>query len=1522
MLTYPLSYPQQRIWYTEKIYPNTGLGNIIGLVKIKSKCDPQMISEAINQMIFENDIVRARFAENDDHEAYQYISEYRPISFPCLDFSNEQNNEELNAWISRFKQERFSLTDDLFSFRIVKLQDETWIFLKMHHLICDGFSMVFMIQQIIDNLISINNNGQGQWVGQARPSYLDYIVQEKEYESSKRFEKDQFYWKEKFSTIPENVSLKNSDVFATSIKADRLRIIVSDELRNSIMEYCTAHQMSMYTLFLAVMNIYLSKVLNTEDIVIGTNLTNRTNSKEKNTCGMFTSTLAFRNRVDKSMSFTDFTKHIFREQMSMIRHQRYPYNLILKDLRDQESSLNRLFAISVLYQVVSLESREDLAYETDYLFSEHETDDFGLHIKEWLNEGMLTFDFEYRTELFSEDEIREIANQLLTLTESALSDPGQTIGKLGICPAADRKKILEQWNLPRVADRDLTTFAHYFESSVLKNPHKEAVVLGEQSLTYDELNRRANQFARRLRKLGVRPETHVGVIAERSIETIVAVVAIWKAGGAFIPIDPKYPDERINYLISDSQCHLLLIQPSLMERFNRLDNSSENRGTVVVLNARDWEEEEDGNLPIDAEPDHLAYMIYTSGTTGNPKGVMVEHRQYMNVSLAWREEYELSSYPVNLLQIAGFSFDVFTGDLSRALLNNGKLVICPDETRLDLPAMYAWLEKYEITIFESTPALIIPLMEYIYDHKLPIHHLRLLILGADICSVVDYKKLLDRFGHQMRIINSYGVTEATIDTSYYEAPPEKVAKTGNTPIGRPLRNMNMYVIDDDNNLQPIGIVGELCIGGAGITRGYWNKPELTEQKFVDNPFAPGEKMYRTGDLARWNQEGFMEFLGRTDFQVKINGYRIELGEIESALLKHPNIRETCVNEVREAEGQPKICAYYVANSNLDKPEELKQYLVGMLPPYMVPSYFVEMERLPITANGKVDRTALPAPNYVPSTSQSVGARNETEEIMLDLWRECLGIDTIGITHNFFEAGGDSIKAMRLISRMHQRGLDVEVKFLFQYPTIAGICPYVRQVKRNIDQGVVEGEIPLTPIMAYFFEQNFASPHHWNQAVMLHRGSGFDPNFIKQTLEAMILHHDMLRATYNHQGMNTHVNNRGLNGELYRLRSVDIRGAASLSDRIQDEADLIQSDICLEEGPLVSAGLFHTDDGDHLLLCIHHLVIDGVSWRILLEDFNTAYAALVNNETIALPEKTNSFRDYAYRMEKYRDDFRVLQEADYWVAQQQKKAGKIQLDYDIQECQENSTRKLTSALSRSDTQRLLLHSNQAYNTEINDLLLSALGLALKDWMSEEKTAVIYLESHGRELPDHDIDLTRTVGWFTAIFPVVLDMSQINPISHYIKMTKENLRKVPGKGVGYGILKYLTPASLRPNLSFTEQPQVMFNYLGQLDEMGEYDSFKLSNLPTGRWKSPDGYRECPLEIDCFVQDGSLIIQVGYSEVQFRHLTIERFVQSYKQALLTVIDHCTGKTDKEITPSDVGYSKISLEDFQKLNELINMN
>jgi non-ribosomal peptide synthase protein (TIGR01720 family) len=756
-----------------------------------------------------------------------------------------------------------------------------------------------------------------------------------------------------------------------------------------------------------------------------------------------------------------------------------------------------------------------------------------------------------------------------------------------------------------------------------------------------------------------------------------------------------------------------------------------------------------------------------------------------------------------------------------------------------------------------------------------------------------------------QVFNLYGPSEDTTYSTF------ALIKKGDSlvTIGRPIANTQVYLLDENLQLVPIGVPGELYIGGDGLARGYLNRPDLTDEKFIPNPFSnqPGNRLYKTGDKARYLSDGNIEFKGRIDNQVKIRGFRIELGEIEAALRQYPGVRETVVIAREDIPDHKYLVAYIVPNHEPAlASSDLRSFLKQKLPDYMIPGAFVMLDALPLTPNGKVDRFALPIPDTARQELQAdqVAPRTRAEEILAQIWREVFHREIQSIHDNFFELGGDSILSIQIISKANHAGLNLTPKQIFQHQTIAELAAVATTTEtRKAEQGLVTGLLPLTPIQHWFFAQNLPEPHHFNQAFLLFVPPTINPDLLQQALQQLLLHHDALRLRF-HQSEVGWQQFNALPDETVPFSLIDLSTLQeeAHSQTIESTSSQLQASLNLNSGPLLRVALFHLGTQKHkrLLLVIHHLAVDGVSWRILLEDLQTAYQQLESGKPIQLPPKTTSFKEWAEKLTKYAQSPAATEELTYWSNISTPKITQIPVDCKGGDNTKASARSVKVSLTSDETRALLQEIHKAYHTQINDILLTALVQVLATWSGSE-SVIIDLEGHGREEILPDVDLSRTVGWFTTIFPVHLELKATDNLGNTIKSIKEQLRAIPNRGIGYGVLRYLSgDASITSQLSSLPQCEVSFNYLGQFDWGMQSDSFvKLASESVGFEHSQLGQRSHLLEINGLVVENQLQLEWTYSDSFHSSATIESLAQDFVARLRTLIAHCLSADVGGYTP-----------------------
>jgi len=1295
--------------------------------------------------------------------------------------------------------------------------------------------------------------------------------------NSSRFSKQQQYWSNKLAGSVVDTDLpflrKINELSHNGLSSRSVEISIPEEVSHRVVALGKNSGLSLYIILLSVLKSLVYRYTANEDIIVISPLIKSHTTEETINDRVF-----IRNQLNGELSFMDLLLMTRKSVQDAYEHQDYPSEQLIENLF-QFRTISHLVC-----SLVNLHEFDPDSFHDKLRFSFMKSDE------------RITGTVTFSPELYDPQSLECAANHFSRLLESLTGDVHHRISEISLLPPEEERQLIHRLTGPEIAYTNSKTLHGIFEEQALRTPHACALVCGNVQLTYSQLNSRANQLARVLRSKGIGPEQIVGMATRRSPEMIIGILAILKAGAAYLPIDCEYPTERIKYMLSTSGITLLL---------NHADLPGDIQPVVEILDMTnpDLYSGDDSDLDNNNQPEGLAYIIFTSGTMGQPKGVMIEHQGITN-TIQWRkDEYRLNESD-SVLQLFSYAFDGFLTSLFTPLVSGARVVLLSDEDSKDPVSIKNSIVSQGITHFICVPTLFMALLEQCSSSDLK--SLRVVTLAGE--KVTDH--LLSKcqaLKTELELANEYGPTEASVLATFYR----NLQKSEMLSIGRPIPNVQTYIMDQNLFLQPVGVPGEICIGGRGLARGYLNNPELTFQKFTSNPLDRGKKMYRTGDLSRCLPDGNIDFLGRIDNQVKIRGFRIELNEIESHLLSYDGIREAVVlSKNQDNGGSPYLCAYLASPSNMDD-SRLREYLSQKLPVYMIPSFFVRFKELPRTPLGKVDFKKLPEPQKDSSTSY-VAPSTAIENELVEVWKKVLNRERISINENFFMIGGDSIKAIQIAARMNKAGYKLRIRDIFLHPVLSELAAGVKKSAQVVAQSLVTGEVPLTPIQRWFFEQNIVHQHHFNHAVMLRSEEKLQVEALETTFRKILEHHDALRMTFNREG-NGKISQTVLGMEYpLSIDCYDFRNQEIVQVEIEETANRIQKSISLENGPLMKVAVFHLNDCDRLLIVVHHLVIDGISWRILLEDFGTLYQQYKNGQPLMLPPKTDSFKSWSAHIVEYANSESFLKEKPYWQSLTSQATQPLKPDFsDGDDFVQNSTT-LSFCLDEKETELLLTHANFAFGTEINDVLLIALGLSIREIWGMESVPVA-LEGHGRENILEDIDVTRTLGWFTTIFPVVLDVSG-NELSRQIKTIKEHLHQMPNKGIGYLILRYLTTDDKKPGIDFTLAPQISFNYLGQFDSHSER-SFHIAKESPGRFRSPEAVREYALEVVGMISGDRLSMSITYGAKRYRAETIASLINSYHSNLTKVIAYCAQRRRRECTPSDFTFKDLTLEQLDVL-------
>ncbi|MBV1952773.1 MAG: amino acid adenylation domain-containing protein, partial [Cycloclasticus sp.] len=997
------------------------------------------------------------------------------------------------------------------------------------------------------------------------------------------------------------------------------------------------------------------------------------------------------------------------------------------------------------------------------------------------------------------------------------------------------------------------------------------------------------------------------------------ILGILKAGGAYVPLDPSYPQARLEYLLEDTDIKHLLTQSDLKVALELAENIN-----VIELDTLAFRKKvqtyPSSNLELtdNQNSSNLAYVIHTSGSTGKPKGVMIEHRSLLN-RIDWMQKTYQLKVTDRVLQKTPYCFDVSVWEFVWTLGYGARLVIAKPNGHKDREYLKDLILQQQISVIHFVPPMLrayldTPLIEFPES-------LRYVFCSGEALEVADIKTMQER-AHHVKLHNLYGPTEAAIDVSNFNCGALNEQQT--VPIGKPIQNIKLLVLNNNFGCCPMGAAGELFIGGAGLARGYLNQPELTKEKFIQNPFSddPQERLYKTGDLVRYLPDGNLEFMGRMDDQVKLRGYRIELGEIESALSKREAV-VSCLVLAREDEpGQKRLVAYVVTKVDevLDEivfVNALRDGLQQTLPDYMVPSNFVILEAFPLTANGKVDKKALPAPDGTLLQGEYVAPESETEKTLAKIWAKLLKLDeaSISVTANFFELGGDSILSIQVVSRAAQQGLYFSVKDLFNAQTIRLLAKVSKSGSQVLSpQGEVTGALRLLPIQRQFFKDEI-DLHHFNQAVMLTTPKDFSAEALTVIIKTLVTQHDSLRLCFKREAGDWQASHPPLTESLLaKLLEVKSWSDASYSG-IEDYANQIQQSLKPEDGVLLKAAYIKPepqgDETGRLLLVIHHLVVDGVSWRIILEDIERLYGQWLSGSTLTLPAKTSSYQQWGHFLSDYSQSELLHQEQSYWLdsfSLPVKRLADLPVNHSITP-RETGIGQAHLRLTAAQTEQLLSQCNATYRTQVNELLLAGLLLGFHQW-SDERALRIDLEGHGRETLTDEIDLSRTVGWFTSVYPLTLSLTHGDSLADIICAVKEQYRAIPHRGIGFGVL-----SELRGVDEFKELPasELVFNYLGQFDQVVNAETYlKVAKESSGQSMSMARKAVHPLSINGMVSGGCLSFGLSFDKSQYAPAAMQSLMDAFASGLEALIAHCVSTPWGRYSPSDFPLAQTSSQEL----------
>jgi amino acid adenylation domain-containing protein/non-ribosomal peptide synthase protein (TIGR01720 family) len=1472
--SYPLSSSQRRLWILSQLEEGSQAYHIGGAYEFSGKLNTTLLEAALKTLISRHEVLRTVFRQNAAEEVRQFILTPGQLDFN-LQLTDLRNEADAVASAKVLLQEDarkpFDLSaGPLLRARLIQTAAEQYIFsFVMHHIITDGWSMELLIKEVL-TFYNAFASGKESPLPPLRIQYKDYSVWQQQQLSGANLKRHKDYWLDRFrgelplldlavGKLRPAVKTYNGATISKQIDATTAEALKALSREADV---------TMFMSTMAAVNVLLYYYSGQEDIIAGSPVAGRDHADLENQIGFYLNTLALRTQFNGSDSFSDLLHNTKRTLLGAYEHQVYPFDELVENLSlKRDMSRNALFDVMVVYLNEELSGRQPAHNLGDLTVKPLAAGDeniakFDLTFSFSEAGGKLKAYIEYNTDIYTAEAAQALLTHLEQVLAAVIAEPLTPLNELEWMSAEERQTILSSFNDTAFAYPADATVISMFEEQVKATPEKIALQVNDLALTYAALNEQANKLACWLRdEFDIHPGDLVGIKLERSEWLIITMLGVLKSGAAYVPIDPAYPAERISYLQADSSCRVTVDETALT-RFREVSAQYPAQNPV--------------RLHI---PEDLAYVIYTSGSTGKPKGVMIEHKS-LAAFLVWCKKEFLPLDVDAVFAVTSVCFDLSVYEIFFPLVAGKQLRLLKDG--LEIPQ---YLHTQGKILVNTVPSVV----KILVDEGVDLSNVTVLNLGGE-AAVPAYVDILA--ASHLVLINVYGPTEATVYATSLQMNPG-----WRLNIGRPIANTEIYIVNERHHLCPIGVPGEICIGGKGLARGYLNRPELTAKSFVANPFRSGERMYKTGDIGRWLPDGTIDCYGRKDQQVKIRGYRIEPGEIEKALLTHAGIDAAVVVARDNKAGQKELVAY-IAGPAKPNAYELTAYLGSKLPDYMIPARYVQLDALPLTANGKVDKLSLPDPQGVElaAGTEYIAPRTEVESHLAAVWQQVLVKEHISVKDNFFVSGGDSIKSIQVVSRLKQRGYSITIRDIMLHPVLEALALKAKTVVRVADQSTVQGIVPLSPVQRRFFELYPTGNHHYNQCIVLGAKTALSADALEKALHKLVQHHDALRMVYRHAPEGWVQENKGADLKP-SFEVITVAG----KEEFTHECNRIQQSMNLQEGPLFKAALIRGLEHDQLVLVAHHLIIDGISWRILMEDIEALY------HKRALPLKTDSFHYWQQQQAAYASSAALRKEQEWWQAAD---AGyPLPLDYKEGSNSFGDVAGASIQLDEQMTGSLINRCYAAYRTGINDILLTGLSLALKEVFGLEK-ALIKLEGHGRE-NIMDADVSRTAGWFTTMYPVVLDMQYSHDPLQQLVAVKEYLHRVPNKGIGYGILQYFG------GMQFTARPEITFNYLGEFGNGAQPGAlFAFSGLDTGVAISGDMQRDCLLEVSGLLADGKMNLAIAYSNKQFATETMNRLAHAYKKHLQALVLLLSTETTQHLTPVDCTYKGLSVAQLQLLN------
>lgn len=1339
-----LTNPQKSILYTEQFYNGTAINNICGTAIIKNTLDFEILKEAINIVAKNNASFNLKLVL-ENNEAKQFLQSFKPLDVEIVDLDSVEGISTLENKLMSHVFDIYS-SSNLFEFKIFRFPDRTGGFmLNIHHLFADSWTLGLTAREIVRVYSSLVNNEPIN--NDNFCSYIDYIYSEKEYLSSDKFKKDKAYWDSVFSTIPEVASIPGSFSDLRSISscsANRKSFSIDKKDLDRIDNFCKDNKVSIFNFFMAVYSIYIGRVSRLDDFVIGTPILNRINFKEKNTTGMFINTAPLRINIDNTIDFKSFVSNIAKDSLAMLRHQKYYYQSILEDLRYRDSSLPNLYNILISYQVTKANTENGLSYETRWAFNGNTADDIDIHLYDINDTGNIDIAYDYKIVKYSEEDIEAIHNRILHVINQILNNENIYLKDISIVTSKEKYNILYNFNNTDAEYEQYNSIIELIQDTCTKYPNKIAIEFNHDSITYSDLWNRINKLSNYIvSNIDVQTNSNIGILTTRSIDTIIGILAILRVNCTYVPIDPEYPTDRINYMVEKSEINTILLDDINLK--NKINNSKIN---FISINYSYYANNSSTfDCPVTYCKDSNLYIVFTSGSTGNPKGVTISHKNMINLILFEEHNTRIFNDEANhkVLQFATMSFDVSYQEIYSSFLTGSTLVLVDDYTRKDMNLLTKYIVENKVDTLFIPPAYLRLLCEENINIERLSSCIKNIITAGEALIITDgIRKLLK---NKIYIHNHYGPAETHVATTY---TLDNTYTETSVPIGYPISNSYVYILDSSNNLCPINTIGQIAISGGCVGNGYFNNSDLTDSKFINNPFHANNIIYLTGDLGFWDKSGCIHYIGRSDFQVKVNGFRIELSEIDKVLSSYPGILN-CISTIQVINSKKYIVSYYTSNAVFVE-SNLKDYLKKSLPKFMIPSKIIRLDALPLNNNGKVDRKNLPEFDFTSSMENFVAPSTSTEIKLAEIWKDVFKVDKVGTNYDFFDIGGDSLLAIKLISIINSTfNVDITVADVFNFSVLNNLAEFIDSCNisnsnKSIKKTAKMDYYPLSSAQKRIY---YSHKKIGNNTLTYNITGGLlinkilDKDKIVDAVKLLIDRYAIFRTTFT-------LENDEIKQHIIDDVNINIPVFEDTLDNLDKILNNFQKPFDLERDLLLRFSIYYLDNSKTLLLIdSHHIAVDGVSLNIFIEEFCKLY----NNET--LDDLQIDYKDFSVWENNFINSHDIKPLEDYWVNKfRDSYLPSINLPYDYVDLNTNNSYGNRISYKMDKT---LFKSYENFAKKMNvssyTLFLSALFILLYKYTSQEEL-IVGSATVGRE----NSELYNIVGNF--VNNIVIDAKMRN------------------------------------------------------------------------------------------------------------------------------------------------------------------